>query len=137
MGYVLPVEVDPAGVRSDQPHYRIEAGGFACAVGTEQPDHFAALNVKRNVVQYRALVVAFGDRAHFQPAHRRGCGVGRGFEERGFVHGLVLRLGTVKRPLTRPPLWFTPRTPPSITARPVSRSMVRRAPLRKEPSRSS
>ena len=45
----------------------------------------------------------------------------------------LLRFGTVKWPVTRPPLWPTPGAPPSITARPVSRSITSREPLTCDP----
>ena len=43
------VEHDAACVGGDEPDYHVEAGGFACAVGTEQPDDFAAFDVQREI----------------------------------------------------------------------------------------
>ena len=70
VGDVLPVEEDAAAVGPDQAHDRIEAGRLAGAVGPEQPDHLAALNVERDVVEHRAPVIGLGDRADFEPADR-------------------------------------------------------------------
>ena len=137
IGDVLAVEEDPAAVRLDQSHDRIEAGGLAGAVGPEQADHFAAMDVERHIVKHRPPVVGLGDRVNLEPAggdwHR---GV-RPDDGRGVVHGdrQPLRFGTVKWPVTRPPRWPTPGAPPSITARPVSRSMTSLEPLTRDPSR--
>jgi hypothetical protein len=85
------------------------------AIWAEQADYFSAFNVQRHVMQDRPPVIALGNRAHFQPAHRRAGWAGLGLERRRLVHcGRLLRWGTVKRPVTRPPPpWLMPRRPPS------------------------
>ena len=135
LGDVLAVEEDPAAVGLHQAHHRIEAGGLAGAVRPEQADDFAAMDVERDVVKDRAAVVGLGDRADFEPAARL-LRLARGPREGGrFVHSPAYcgfccwRCGTVKWPVTRPPLEFTPGGPPSITARPESRSMTSRDPF--------
>ena len=57
IGDVLAVEEDAPAVRPDQPHDRIEAGRLAGAVGPEQADHFAAMDVERHIVEHRPPVV--------------------------------------------------------------------------------
>ena len=43
----LAVQEDAAAVGLHQPHDRIEAGGLAGAVGAEQADHLAAVDVEQ------------------------------------------------------------------------------------------
>ena len=101
-GNLRAVEVDPPAVGLHQPHDRIETGGLARPVRPEQPDHFAALDVQRHVVQHGAAVIGLGDRPHVQTAHlRRGwTRHGPRFEGMKFVHSRQAywppRFGTVK-----------------------------------------
>ena len=87
-----PSRIDAAAVGLHQAHDRIEAGRLAGAVGAEQADHLAAVDVERDVVEHRALVVGLGDRADLEPAVRLPRLGGRAREGRGLVHLLVLLL---------------------------------------------
>src|SRR5207253_8811799 len=73
-----------------------------------------------STTRFRATaIVGLGDRTHLE-ATARPLDLGpRARESRGFVHRrryCLVRCGTVKWPVTRPPLWLTPGGPPSITA---------------------
>ena len=60
-GNIAPIEIDPATVRHHQTHYGIKAGRLARAIGAEQSDDFAPVDVQADIVEHRALVVGFGD----------------------------------------------------------------------------
>ena len=85
-GDVLPIEEDAAAVGLHQSHDGIEAGGLARAVGAEEADHLAAMDVERDVVKHRAAVVRLGDRAHPEAAALLLPLRGGPREGDGFVH---------------------------------------------------
>ena len=121
LGDVLAVEIDEAAVGLHEPHDRIEAGRLAGAVRAQQPDDLASVDLEADVMEDRALVIGFGDRAHFEPAVQRPRLGGATGNRGGLVHCFVWFCwccGTVKWPVTRPPLELTPGGPPSTTARP-------------------
>jgi hypothetical protein len=91
VGDIDPVHQDSARIGAHQPHDRIEAGGLARPVGAEQPEHLALAHRQRDVGQHRALVIALGDRDHFQPAPGGWLvGGGKRQVEGGLVgHGLA------------------------------------------------
>jgi hypothetical protein len=70
---VLAVEQDLPGVARYEANDHVEAGGLAGAVGPEQADDFAGMQVEAEILDDFALLVAFGERArrqHQLPAGR-------------------------------------------------------------------
>ena len=85
----LPSRKIRPAVGLHQAHDRVEAGGLAGAVGSEQPDDLAAMNVEADVVQNRPLVVGLGDRADLEPVVARSRLGGWARDRRGFVHRFI------------------------------------------------
>jgi len=52
------VELDDAGIRTDEPDDHIKAGGFAGSVGAEEADDFALLDGDGDVVDDLAATIA-------------------------------------------------------------------------------
>src|SRR6266481_9355111 len=52
------VYVHPAGIRVGNPRQDLQQGALACAVATDQTDHFTALDLKRYAVQSPEHVLA-------------------------------------------------------------------------------
>ncbi len=95
LGHVVAVELDAAGVDADQPGDHVEHRGLAGAVGPEQTDRLAALQIDAHVVHDAAAAVAFHKaerRKHPLAAerhrhglaarHRAGLGHGNDFGKR-------------------------------------------------------
>src|SRR5690606_25150992 len=59
--HVLPVEQDGAVVGLDEPGDHVENGGFTRAVGPEQADGLAALDVETDPAHDRAALEALAD----------------------------------------------------------------------------
>src|SRR5579862_3253499 len=66
---ILVVEVDLAVLAAGEPDDHVEGGGLAGAVRAEETDHFAALDLERQVLEYLAGFVAFGEIKRPQDAH--------------------------------------------------------------------
>lgn len=77
-----PVQHHAACVGSDEPDYHVEAGGFACAVGPEQSDDFAAFDLKGETFDDLAFFETFlqvlDDEAAVVCAHKSLLGISVG-----------------------------------------------------------
>ena len=71
MGDVLAVEEDLAVVGRDLAGGHAEAGGLAGAVGAEQADDLADIDLEIDAVHNLAPAVKLHQPAHFQDGHRR------------------------------------------------------------------
>src|SRR3954447_18693972 len=69
MGQVAFVEVNTAGVDRDQPDDHVEAGRFAGAVRTQQPDDLPARYFERDVLHHGPRLVALAQALRAQDAH--------------------------------------------------------------------
>ena len=61
--------IDPAGVGLDHAAGHAKAGGLAGAVGTEQPDDLAALDVEIDAVDHAAAAVDLHQSVNVQQRH--------------------------------------------------------------------
>src|SRR5690625_7069584 len=59
-GDVLAVQLYGAAVGGHQAHNHVEAGGFAGAVGPEQADDFACVNLHGHALHNRSSAIALG-----------------------------------------------------------------------------
>ena len=48
-----------AGIRANQAHYHVEAGGFAGAIGSEKSYHLSGADADRNIVDHGSAVIGF------------------------------------------------------------------------------
>ena len=68
-GQVALIEQDRAAVGRHQPDDHVEGGGLAGAVGAEQADHLAGVDLERQVVHHLARAVALAEQWADQPRH--------------------------------------------------------------------
>jgi hypothetical protein len=76
MGDILPVEQYGALVRSHQAGDHIEDRGLAGAVGAEQADRLAALQIQADILHHLARAIAFAEIEDFERALAGGRGLG-------------------------------------------------------------
>jgi hypothetical protein len=69
--HVVPVEQDLAAVRRDHPHGHAEGRGLARAVGPEQADDLALVDVEGDVLDDGAIAEALRQALRAEQRHRR------------------------------------------------------------------
>src|SRR4051794_26908282 len=86
-GERLAIELDQSAVGRNQAHDHVEARRLACAVGTQQPHHFAAAYFERHVVNDGARLVSLFEPRGGELAHFAGAGASSpaGFNGSGMV----------------------------------------------------
>src|SRR5690606_23928354 len=108
MGDILAVDQGVAAVGPDEADDHVEAGSLAGAVGTEQTDHLAAVDLQRDILDHAAGLVGLGQMAGFK--FRRHCSPAR------YVYGAESQSRYV-RPNHLPRRWRARRPRPDAGCR--------------------